>query len=229
MARDIVGSIADGSASPAESSRQDCPRSAESAPACGLVFVISGPSGVGKDTVKRCLKAQGFPLGYCVTATTRSPRTGETDGIDYHFVTGEEFEAMLDAHELVEHAENHGNLYGVPYAELKAGLRRGPDVLVTPDVQGAAALRDIYPGVISIFLAPPSLKDLKERIIKRGSVTPEDLARRLETAASEIEQDGDFDYRVINKQDQVDETVETVKAIITAERCRVTRRTVTIE
>ena len=194
--------------------------------ASGLIFVISGPSGVGKDTIKQRLKDRGFPIGYCVTATTRPSRPAEIDGVHYFFVSDAEFDAMLSGGELIEHAVNHGKRYGIPYAGLRAGLQRGPDVLVTPDVQGAAALRQRYPGVISIFLAPPTFDELKPRLANRRSESPEELAIRLETAAREMERVPEFDYLVINERDRIDQTVDTVQAIVIAERQRVNRRIV---
>jgi guanylate kinase len=216
-----VESIADDASASADSSLDSCTAS-------GLVFVISGPSGVGKDTIKQHLKDRGFPLGYCVTATTRPARDQEIHGVHYFFVSDAEFEAMLEGGQLIEHAVNHGKRYGIPFLGLRAGLKRGPDVLVTPDVQGAAALRAKYPGVVSIFIAPPSLDELKPRLAGRKSETPEELTIRLETAAREMERVPEFDYLVINERDRINQTVDTVQAIVLAERCRVHRRTVTL-
>jgi guanylate kinase len=230
-ARIIVESIADEASA---SGRPDSGRvaasnsSADPCTASGLVFVISGPSGVGKDTIKQHLKNRKFPLGYCVTATTRLARENEINGVHYFFVTDAEFDAMLVGGELIEHAVNHGKRYGIPFRGLRAGLRRGPDVLVTPDVQGAAALRAKYPGVVSIFIAPPSFDELKPRLAGRKSETPEELAIRLDTAAREMKRVGEFDYVVINERDRIDQTVDTVEAIVTAERQRVSRRTVVL-
>jgi guanylate kinase len=223
-ARDIVGSIADDPAPDAASSGHGCPESAGAASGCGLVFVISGPSGVGKDTIKQCLKDSGFPLGYCVTATTRPARANEVNGVHYYFVSDAEFDRMLADGELLEHAVNHGKRYGIPLRGLRDGMRTGRDVLVTPDVQGAAALRAIHPGVVSIFLAPSSLDELKPRLAGRKSETPEEMVIRLETAAREMERVHEFDYLVINERDRIDQTVDMVKAIVTAERSRVNPR-----
>jgi guanylate kinase len=194
--------------------------------ASGLVFVISGPSGVGKDTIKQHLKDRGFPLGYCVTATTRPARESEIHGVHYFFVSDAEFDAMLEQGELIEHAINHGRRYGIPFKGLRAGMRGGRDVLVTPDVQGAAALRAKYPGVISIFVAPPNLDELKPRLAGRRSESPEELAIRLDTAAREMERVPEFDYLVVNERDRINQTVDNVEAIVLAERQRVKRRTV---
>jgi guanylate kinase len=225
-ARDIVGSIADDPAHRALPSGGECPTPADESPVCGLVFVISGPSGVGKDTIKQRLKESGFPLGYCVTATTRAARATEVYGVHYYFVSDAEFDAMLEHGELVEHAVNHGKRYGIPLKGLRDGLRSGPDVLVTPDVQGAAVLREKYPGVVSIFLAPSSLEELKPRLAGRKSESPAEMAIRLETAAREMERVHEFDYLVVNERDRIDQTVEMVQAIVKAERSRVKPRTV---
>ncbi len=201
---------------------------AAEAPATGLVFILSGPSGVGKDTITKCLKDDGFPLSFCVTATTRSRRPDEVEGDSYYFVTEEEFAALRDAGGLVEHAVVHGKNYGIPIEGLRGGLRSGKDVLVTPDVQGAATLRAKLPQAITIFLAPPSLEELVPRLANRGSESAEERAARLETAAREMERLAEYDYVVINERGRLYESVERVKAIITAERCRVRRRLVTL-
>lgn len=196
--------------------------------ASGLIFVISGPSGVGKDTIKKCLQDQDFPIGYCVTATTRPAREGEIHGLHYYFVTDAEFEEMLRSGELIEHAVVHGKYsYGIPFEGLRAGLRSGMDVMLTPDVQGAEALRALLPNTVSIFLAPSSLEALRPRIERRNA-TPEEVARRMKTAAGEMLRLGEFDYIVVNEDDKLDVTVEKVKAIITAERVRVKPRRVVL-
>jgi guanylate kinase len=227
-ARNVVGSIADDPAPRAVPSGPGCPSAPDASTGCGLVFVISGPSGVGKDTIKQRLKDVGFPIGYCVTATTRPARPSEVNGVHYYFVSDAEFDAMLAGGELLEHAVNHGRRYGIPLRGLRDGLKSGPDVLVTPDVQGAAALRAMYPGVVSIFLAPSSLDELKPRLAGRKSETPEEMAIRLETAAREMERVHEFDYLVINERDRIDQTVEMVQAIVKAERSRVNPRKVRI-
>jgi guanylate kinase len=193
-------------------------------PARGRVFILSGPSGVGKDTIIRCLKKDGFPLGYCVTVTTRRRRPYEVDGVHYHFLTEQEFFQLRDADQLLEHAVVHGNYYGIPLEGLRAGLRSGHDVMVPPEVQGAATLRAKIRDAITIFLAPPNLEELVPRLANRGSETPEERAIRLETAKQEMERVSEYDYLVINERGRVDESVEQIKAIITAERCRVKDR-----
>ena len=198
------------------------------APATGRVFILSGPSGVGKDTITQFLKDDGFPLGYCVTATTRRPRPGEIDGVHYRFLTDEEFAALREGGQLLEHAIVHGKQYGIPVEGMRRALRAGNDVLVPPDVQGAATLRARLPNAIAIFLAPPSLNELVPRLANRGSEGAEERAVRLETAKREMERVSEYDYLVINERGKVYESVEKIKAIITAERCRVRPRLVTL-
>lgn len=215
---------------------------ADPATATGRVFIISGPSGVGKDSVKKGLKAADFPLGYCVTATTRGRKQNEEHGVDYEFLSDAEFEALLAADELLEHAIVHGKHYGIPRRNLRAGLRLGHDVLVTPDVQGAATLRANLQDVITIFLTPTRterdaatpepdphlLQELGKRLAGRDRETPAERELRLATAVREMQRLSEYDYVVVNEQGRLDETVERIKAIICAERCRVKPRVVTL-
>ena len=197
--------------------------------AYGRVFVISGPSGVGKDTIKNRLRESGFRLGFCVTATTRPPREGEQHGRDYLFMTNAEFRAKLDQGQFIEHAVVHGKyLYGIPLEGLRAGMRSGDDVLVTPDVKGAATLRALIPNAISIFLTPANPEELRLRIADPSSGRTEDLETRMRTAAAEMRRMGEFDYVVVNENGKLDESVKAVKAIITAERLRVKQRRVVL-
>jgi guanylate kinase len=197
--------------------------------AYGRVFVISGPSGVGKDTIKNRLRESGFPLGYCVTATTRPARPGEQHGRDYLFMTDAEFRAKLNQGEFIEHAVVHGKyLYGIPLEGLRAGMRSGDDVLVTPDVKGAATLRALIPQAISIFLMPANPEELRLRIADPSSGRTEDLETRMKTAAAEMRRMGEFDYVVVNENGKLDQSVDAVKAIITAERLRVKQRRVVL-
>ena len=198
------------------------------APATGRVFILSGPSGVGKDTIIQCLKEDAFPLGYCVTATTRARRPGEIDGVHYSFLTDEEFARLRDSGGLLEHAVVHGKNYGIPVEGMRRALRAGKDVLVPPDVQGAATLRARLPDAIAIFLAPPTLDELIPRLANRGSESLEERQLRLQTAKREMERASEYDYLVINERGKVYESVEKIKAIITAERCRVRPRLVTL-
>jgi guanylate kinase len=201
---------------------------ADRPPARGLVFVLTGPSGVGKDTVTNRLKAERFPLDFCVTVTTRRARPGEVHGVHYYFVSPEEFRRLLDSGCLLEHAVVHGSNYGIPLFRVREGLRKGQDIMITCDVQGAETLRRKIPNAIFIFLAPPTLEDLLPRLLRRGTESAEERALRLARAAEEMEHLPHFDYVVVNKNDELGETVEQVKAIVIAERCRVRRRDVVL-
>ncbi|HLW02082.1 MAG TPA: guanylate kinase [Ktedonobacterales bacterium] len=187
----------------------------------GLLFVLSAPSGTGKDTVIRRLREQGLPIRVAVTVTTRAPRPGEIDGVHYYFVSPDAYQRMLTNDELLEHAEVHGNWYGVPRRPVREWLAAGEDVLLKIDVQGAATVRQKVPQAIFIFLAPQSISELNRRLSARHSETETERARRLADASYELTQQTWYDYRVVNRQGHLDEAVEKVKAIITAEHCRV--------
>ena len=193
-------------------------------PSPGLLFVLSGPSGAGKDAVMARLKEQHFPLRFGVTATTRRRREGEVHGVDYFFVSTSEFDRMIAGNELLEWAVVHGNRYGVPRTQTRELLRTGKDVLVRVDVQGADAIRSRVPEAVLIFLTAPSLDALKARLTKRNTETPEELAIRLTNALEEMRRQEEFDYLVVNDDGGLDAAVEKVKAIVTAEKCRVHRR-----
>jgi guanylate kinase len=187
----------------------------------GLLLVLSAPSGTGKDTVIRRLRDQRLPIRVAVTVTTRAPRPGEIDGVHYYFVSHEEYQRMLASDELLEHAEVHGNWYGVPRRPVREWLAAGEDVLLKIDVQGAATVRQKVPQAIFIFLAPQSVEELAGRLNARSSETEAERARRLADASYEIAQQTWYDYRVVNRQGYLNEAVEKVKAIIIAEHCRV--------
>lgn len=190
----------------------------------GLLFVLSAPSGTGKDTVIRRLREQGVPIHVSVSVTTRAPRPNEIDGVHYHFISREEYDDLLAQDELLEHAEVHGNWYGVPRKPAREWLATGEDVLLKIDVQGASTVRKKVPNAIFIFLAPESIDDLNRRLIARHSETPAERARRLADASKELKQQVWYDYLVVNRHGRLDEAVEQVKAIITAEHCRVQKR-----
>jgi guanylate kinase len=194
----------------------------------GRVFILTGPSGVGKDTVTNALKAGQFPLSFCVTATTRPPRSGEHNGVHYFFYSADEFERMRAADELLEWAQVHENMYGIPRWQVRDGLRRGQDIMITVDVQGGETLRRKLPGAVFIFLAPPSLEELRARLTIRGTENLEQIDKRLQTAVRELEYWKRYDYLVRNYNDRVDEAVEQVQSIIMAERLRVNPRFVTL-
>lgn len=194
----------------------------------GLLFVLSAPSGTGKDTVIRRLKEQGLPIHVSISVTTRAPRPGEINGVHYHFISRDEYNHLLANDELLEHAEVHGNWYGVPRRPVREWLAAGEDVLLKIDVQGAATVRQKIPQAIFIFLAPQSIDELNQRLNARRSETQADRARRLADASYELAQQQWYDYRVINRQGRLNEAVEKVKAIITAEHCRVQLRHVEV-
>jgi guanylate kinase len=194
----------------------------------GRVFILSGPSGVGKDSVTNELKRQGFPLSFAVTATTRPPRQGEVDGRNYYFLTEERFLQMRADDELLEWAVVHNRHYGIPRFEVRQRLRAGNDIMITVDVQGGETLRRKLPGAVFIFLAPPKMSDLLPRLLKRGTESPDEIERRLRNAELEMEHWKRYDYFVLNHSERLHEAVEAIKAIITAERHRVNPRLVTL-
>ncbi|HET6318810.1 MAG TPA: guanylate kinase, partial [Chloroflexota bacterium] len=162
--------------------------------ASGLVFVLSGPSGVGKSTLIEQLKNDGFPITYCVTATTRPRRAGEEHGKHYYFLTDEEYDALLAADQFLEHAVVH-NLYryGIPLQSIRDGLRLGKDLIMAPDVQGASTVRWKLPNAITIFLRPASLEELLPRLEARGTETDYEKRIRLATAEREMQRMSEYD------------------------------------
>ena len=189
-----------------------------------FVVVISGPSGAGKSSfVKALLGRYPRDLVYSVSATTRSRRAHEAEGRDYFFLGREEFQRRVDAGEFVEHAEVHGELYGTLKSQTEAVLRSGPNVLLDIDVQGGRSVRRIYPDGVYIFVLPPSLADLEERLRARGTDSEERIKLRLENARREIEIAREYDYAVVN--DDLEDATRKVLAIIEAETCRASRRT----
>ena len=191
-----------------------------------LLIVISGPSGVGKDTVIERMRQVMPDSYYAVTATTRERRPGEIDGVHYHFHPREEFEQEVAAGQFLEHATVYGNLYGVPKAPVRQALRRGKDVVVKVDPQGAQTIRRIAPEALLIFLLPPGMGELARRLRSRKTDDPEALSRRISIASREIAMNGIFDYFVINESDQVDEAVERIQQIINVEKLRIHPREV---
>jgi guanylate kinase len=189
-----------------------------------LIIVISGLSGAGKDAVLVRMKQLSFALEYITTVTTRARRANERDKVDYHFVSEEEFQAMVKNGRLLEWANVYGNWYGVPYEPVKQALEKGQDTIIKVDVQGAATLKKILPGAIFIFVTPPSMDDLARRLKGRRTESASELTLRLKTAAKEIKQLSLFDYIVVNEQDKLDQVVSDIEAIITAEKCRVNPR-----
>ena len=166
------------------------------------------------------------PLYYVVTATTRPCRAGERNGVDYHFLSQEKFQQMIDAGQFLEWAKVYGNYYGVPRDEVAQGLSRGMDVIVKVDVQGAATIKKILPQAVFVFLMPPSLEELESRLKQRCSQPPIDLALMLEEARKEIESLSFFVYVITSYYGKLDDVVSQIDAIVTAERCRVKPRSI---
>ncbi|WP_110112887.1 guanylate kinase [Bacillus sp. CGMCC 1.16541] len=185
----------------------------------GLLIVLSGPSGVGKGTVRKALFSQeDIELHYSISATTRKPREGEVNGVDYFFKSREEFEHMIENKKLLEWAEYVGNYYGTPVDYVEQSLSEGRDVFLEIEVQGALQVKEAFPEGLFIFLAPPSLTELKSRIIGRGTESEDLINNRMKVAKEEIEMMDAYDYVVEN--DQVDRACDRIKAIVTAEHCR---------
>ena len=187
----------------------------------GLLIVVSGASGTGKGTVCKKILADLPDVAYSISATTRAPRPGEVDGREYYFISRDEFKAWIDDGKFLEFAEVYGNFYGTPLNKIEERLKRGEDILLEIDVQGALNVKRKMPEGIYIFLLPPSLEELKRRIEGRGTETPESLNRRLANAAAEIKIGLEYDYVVVN--DSVDNAVAQIKSILAAERCKVER------
>lgn len=190
-------------------------------PHAGLVFVLSGPSGVGKDSVMNELRREPNNLHFCVTATTRRCRPGEEHGRNHYFLSVAEFQHMIETGQFLEWAVVHEHYYGTPLSEVRRAFARGQDLLVRVDVQGAATLRRRLPQAVLIFLAPPHLSALSPRLSRRGTETEAEMAMRLERARKEMEELPRFDYLVVNYDGRLAESVDLVRAIIRAERSRV--------
>lgn len=185
----------------------------------GLLIVLSGPSGVGKGTVRKELfSQQDTAFEYSVSATTRLPREGERNGVDYFFKSREEFEVMIKQDQLLEYAEFVGNYYGTPVEYVRETLDAGKDVFLEIEVQGASQVRRKFPEGLFIFLAPPSLSELENRIVTRGTETEDIIKGRMRAAREEIEMMELYDYVVEN--DHVENAADRVKAIVVAEHCR---------
>ncbi|MCY6356739.1 guanylate kinase [Clostridium sp. ZS2-4] len=186
----------------------------------GLLVVISGPSGAGKGTIcKELIKKNCFWLS--VSATTRNPREGEIEGKNYYFLTKDQFRNKIDEKDFLEYAEVYGNYYGTPKSKVIEKLDEGKDVILEIDIQGALKVKEAYHEGVFIFILPPSMEELKNRIIKRGSETQESLMTRFKSAYKEINYVSKYNYAVVN--DEVSIAVEKIKSIITAEKCSVER------
>ncbi|MBS7576854.1 MULTISPECIES: guanylate kinase [unclassified Enterococcus] len=188
----------------------------------GLLIVFSGPSGVGKGTVRKAIfDNENHEFEYSVSMTTRAQRPGEVDGVDYFFQSKVEFEEMIKKGEMLEYAEYVGNYYGTPLKYVNETLDQGKDVFLEIEVQGALQVKEKAPDGVYIFLTPPDLIELRERITNRGTDSEEVINERMQKAREEIEMMQLYDYAVVN--DEVSHAVERVLKIIDAEHCRVDR------
>ncbi|CAH1207262.1 Guanylate kinase [Paenibacillus plantiphilus] len=184
----------------------------------GLLLVLSGPSGVGKGTVCSELRRKQDDLIYSVSATTRAPRQGEVDGVNYFFRSREQFQDMIARDALLEYAEYVGNYYGTPRDFVERTLDSGKDIILEIEVQGALKVKEKFPEGVFIFLVPPSLEELKERITGRGTEAADVIDNRMSVAVEEMNLIRYYDYAVVN--DEIDAACHRIQCIITAERCR---------
>jgi len=193
-----------------------------------LLIVLSGPSGVGKDVTLQALKKRNIPLHFVVTATTREPRPEETHGVDYFYYSKEEFQAMIDANELLEYAIVYEDYKGIPKEQVRKAMQSGLDVILRVDVQGAAKLRELNPDAVLIFLLPSSVEEWHERLNNRQTETEESMNIRLNKVKWELEYLPIFDYMVVNRHNRLEEAVETIVDIIHAEHHRTIPRKITL-
>ena len=184
----------------------------------GILFVLSGPSGVGKGTVRKSLFEKDTNLKYSISMTTRAMRQGEEEGVDYFFRSKEEFETMIEEGRMLEYAQYVGNYYGTPKQYVEEMIELGHDVFLEIEVQGALQVKENYPQGVFIFLIPPSLEELKNRIIDRGTETEDLILNRLTEAKNEIEMMDKYDYVVVN--DNIEEAVSRVQSIVVSEHCK---------
>ena len=198
----------------------------EANPAPPLLVVLSGPSGVGKDAALARMKQLDRPWHFVVTATTRPQRPGEQDGVDYIFLDTDAFLKMKERDEFLECAQVYGRWYGVPRSQVRQGLHGGRDVILKVDVQGAETVRGLAPEAVFIFMVPSSFDELRSRLAQRMTEPSADLELRLSVAWSELARVDEFDYRVVNRDNCLDQTVADIDAIIAAEKCRVRPRIV---
>ncbi len=189
----------------------------------GLLFVVSGPSGAGKDTLVDALRQRMPRLKYSVSATTRAPRPGEEEGEDYFFLSRDDFQKRIAGNGFLEHREYNGNLYGTPRDFVEHTLTEGYDLFMKPEVNGALAIKAALPDAVLIFLLPDKFSHLRERLLARRTETNEEIARRLEIAHSEMQYLRSFDYIVINEDRREEEAVNDLEAIVRAERFRIHR------
>ncbi|HLA06845.1 MAG TPA: guanylate kinase [Anaerolineales bacterium] len=193
-----------------------------------LLIVISGPSGAGKDTVMQRMQERGMPFHFVVTATTRPQRANEVHGRDYWFISMEEFARMINEDELIEHAIVYGDYKGIPKQQVREALASGMDVIMRLDVQGAETVRRLAPEALLIFISTQNEDELVHRLETRKTETADSLAIRIATARKELKRVEAFDYVIVNRDYQLDETVDMIRSIIDAEHHRVKPRKVTL-
>jgi len=191
-----------------------------------LLIVISGPSGVGKDTILQHLKKRRVPFHFVVTAASRPARPGEVNGTDYHFVSAAEFARMIEDDELLEYALVYGEYKGVPIDQVRQAFSSGKDVIMRLDVQGAARIRQLAPEAVLVFIVAGSEEELVQRLRARRTEKPDAIDTRVATARQELQRIGEFDYCVVNPQGNVGAAVDGILAIINAEHARVHQRQV---
>ncbi len=191
-----------------------------------LLIVISGPSGVGKDSVLEEMKARGLPFHFVITATTRAPRPDEVNGVDYFFLSQDEFAQMINKGELLEYAVVYKDYKGIPKSQVREALASGKNVIMRIDVQGAETVRELVKDALLVFLTPQNEEELINRLKKRNTETKESLELRIATTRQEYKKIDLFDYIVVNKDDHLGETVDAIEAIIQAEGHRVQQRVV---
>lgn len=187
----------------------------------GLLLVVSGPSGAGKGTICKAFLEKNKNVKLSISVTTRSPREGEVEGVNYFFVTKEKFKGMIDNGELLEHAQIYDNFYGTPKAAILENLEQGYDVLLEIEMQGAKQIKEVYPEGVFIFILPPSLDELKSRIVGRGTETEEQINKRFGSAFEEICQIENYDYFIVNKD--IDQSAKELSDMISAEKNKVHR------
>jgi guanylate kinase len=193
-----------------------------------LLIVLSGPSGVGKDSVIREMKSRGLPLQFVVTATTRPPREEEVEGRDYLFLSKERFAEMIDQGELLEYAIVYSDYKGIPKSQVRQALASGRDAIMRVDVQGAATVRRLCPQALLIFLTTRTEQELENRLMARRTESPQELKLRIATARQEMQRLEEFDYVVVNPDHHLNEAVTAILAILEAEHARVDHRQVTL-
>ena len=192
------------------------------------MVVISGPSGVGKDSVLRALKKSDLPIYHVVTANTRAPRPDEKEGVDYFFVSRETFEKMIADNELIEYSRVYDDYKGVPKAQIRKAIESGKDVILRLDVQGAEKIKKLYPDAVLIFLSPANAEEWYQRLGGRRLSQEKDIETRITTVIAELVKARDFDYIVVNAQNQLQKTITIIEAIITAEHQKSKPRKISI-